>query len=503
MADYLFIVPGYSDEDFSFVPLRDLLVHEGLYDKDKIKSIEYASLDDQVGYLDFADKFDDIYNKFIKEHPNTPNTRIDILAHSAGSLVVRAWLYMRRTRQKQRKQPIDVPVDHLFLFAPANFGSDLAKIGMSALNAVRITFTKMSPSTLEGNKDLFEVGKRVLEGLEPASPTQWDLSIGDLHKETYFGEHDSTGQCCFPFVFAAGKYNKNLESFLVSNLQKDGTDSIVRIAGTSLNTRMCTLRVISDSSQHQIEWDNEFIDGTQNRRKYEEIAFAIYGQYDHSGIINTEDVYVASKWKPFELFKKAKEINTPEDYKKLARKFSELREEHYIAPKRNKKEEGIFQQFFFKLIDDTEQNVSDFFIEFLVYDKDTKSCNKSLTEKFQRLFTNEDQVGSKTNFHIHSVDRSHRVLMLDITAIGGFVKNNLNTNNQICLKVTAKSPYNGVNFPPSEFVIHSEFVIFDKNSEPNGSIFLFSEFTTTLVHIIIDRNMEEKILREGDFQQGG
>jgi hypothetical protein len=46
MAKYLFIVPGYSDVGFSFRPLKNLLIDEGLYERENIKSIEYASLDD-------------------------------------------------------------------------------------------------------------------------------------------------------------------------------------------------------------------------------------------------------------------------------------------------------------------------------------------------------------------------------------------------------------------------------------------------------------------------
>lgn len=112
MAEYLFIVPGYSDEDFSFLPLRNLLIQENLYEREKIKSIEYASLDDQVDFRDFADKFDDTYKDFIETHPDAQ--QIDVLAHSTGSLVVRAWLYLRRTRQKRRNLPIDVPIEHLY-----------------------------------------------------------------------------------------------------------------------------------------------------------------------------------------------------------------------------------------------------------------------------------------------------------------------------------------------------------------------------------------------------
>ncbi len=501
MADYLFIVPGYSDEDFSFLPIKNLLVAEGLYDSQNILSIEYASLDDQVDFPDFADKLDELYNAFIKKHPNN---KIDILAHSTGSLVVRSWLYLRRIRQKKTGQTQDVPVDHLFLFAPANFGSDLAKIGRSGLNAVKVTFTKLNQVfTLDGNQDPFETGKRVLEGLEPASPTQWELSIGDLHTETYFGEHDPNG-FCFPFIFAAGKAEKTLASVIIKELQKDGTDSTVRIAGTSLNTRLYTLRshaIISDNSQQQIELDHELIPSTNNRRKYDEIAFAIFGGYDHCGIINENGAFKKPKdlnvainwnpqlpntWEPLKLLKQAKDVKTPQEYKNLVKEFSQ-KTQKYIDPKKDKDEEGIFQQFFFNVTDDTGQNVKDFFVQFLVYDKNTESNDDKLTKRFRNLF------GDNTSFHFHSVDNSHAVLMLDITRVEEFVES-LGNHHQIKLKITAKSPYNWVSFPDSEFLI------FDKGTDSQVSFFF--PFTTTLVKVILDRKVDESVLRQGDFSPG-
>lgn len=556
MAEYLFVVPGYSDEDFSFLPLRNLLIKENLYDDDKIRSIEYASLDDQVDFRDFADKFDDTYNEFIKEHPDVQ--QIDVLAHSTGSLVVRAWLYLRRTRQLKRKLPIDVPIEYLFLFAPANFGSDLAKIGRSPLNAVRVTFTKLSKSfivgkdpldttkrdileksfTLKGNKDPFETGKKVLEGLEPASPTQWELSMGDLHEETYFGEHDPNlkKQCCFPFIFAAGQARKTLESIVVKELQKDGTDSTVRIAGTSLNTRLFTLRsksIVAGTSLKEIEWDNELIHGTNNKRKkYENIAFAIFGKYDHCGIINNDyewkkpnnfqealawDRALSNQWEPLELLRKAKEVTTPDEYKKVAEEFHRKTLD-YIEPKKSIAKEGIFQQFFFNVTDDTGQKVPDFFIQFFVYDvqdKDHKYENEKLTKEFRALFDGGKDgadFASKTSFHVHSIDSSHSVLMLDITLVEKFLTDNtLSANNQIVMKVTANSPYKGVVFGDSDpnsdpdSNLGSDFVIFDKRTDLNKSNHsppFFSPFTTTLVKIILQRKINRTILNEGDFGPG-
>lgn len=501
MSEYIFIVPGYSDEDFSFRPLRNLLIEQEMYAESNILSIEYASLDDQVDFYDFADKVDDIYNEFLKIHPNQ---RIDVLAHSTGSLVIRAWLYLRRMRQRVRKDNIDCPVEHLFLFAPANFGSDLAKLGRSSLNAVKVSFTKLNKnSTLPGNRDLFETGKKVLQGLEPASPIQWRLSMADLHRETYFGEYDESGQICFPFVFAAGKSDKNLASFIVRELQKDGTDSTVRIAGTSLNTRKCKIRSFPDGKV-TVEWDDELvqIDTSPGRRKFENIAFAVFEDYDHCGIINDNGNLPKPKdsnqaenwnprlpddWKPLKLLIQAKSVENAVQYRSIAHEFSKITENYSQNQTKNKK--GIFQQFFFKITDDTGLSVTDFFIQFIVYDIDKDSENKELTNDLRnRLFNRND-------FHIHSVDSSYGVLMLDFNAVELFV-NSIDHDIRINMKIFARMPYNGVIFNDLEFIVFDSI----KNNRNIPSFFMPN--TTTLVEIILDRVVSNAVTGVGNFFQG-
>jgi hypothetical protein len=500
MANYLFIIPGYSDEDFSFLPLKNLLIAQDLYKQEHIRSIEYASLNDRADFRDFADKLDEIYEKLITINPGT---RIDVLAHSTGSLVVRSWLYLRRMRQRIRNKPLDVPVEHLFLFAPANFGSDLAKLGQSPLNALKVTFTKLNKNaTLIGNQQPFETGLKVLQGLEPASPTQWELSMVDLHQETYFGEHDPTGLICFPFVFAAGKNFQNLESFIVKELQKDGTDSTVRIAGTSLNTRKFKLRSRRNDSgdlEYQFEPDTELMAAGQ-RRKFENIAFAIFGDYDHCGIINDngkckkprdidEDNWKPSlpnDWEPLEFLQAAKEITEAEEYKKISQEFTRKTDKYSLS------KSSIFQQFFFKVIDDTGIEINDYFIRFFVYDLNdgTNLPNKTLTEQFRQSF------GEGTDFYIHSCNASCRSLLVNIKSVLVYIDNNLQDNKQIKMEVVTKSPFNGVSFPTANFVIY------DSKYRAESLTSFFFPHTTSLVEIILDRKVDDIILGEGNFHIG-
>jgi hypothetical protein len=228
MASKLLIIHGYSDGATSFTALRDFFVESGAYPKGKVFLLNYDSLDDESTFEDFADKLDEDYRKLFQ------GERIDVACHSTGALVARAWL--RLHYQRQRDAPVS-PVEHLLMFAPANFGSDLARLGQSFLGKFRSTFFNSNHQ----REDFMESGRIVLQGLEPASPFQWSLSSDDLHGDGYFNPALGEGKVCFPFVFAAGKAYGGLQGKLIPARGKAGTDGTVRICGTSLNTRKCVV----------------------------------------------------------------------------------------------------------------------------------------------------------------------------------------------------------------------------------------------------------------------
>jgi hypothetical protein len=205
MATKLLILHGYSDGATSFTGLRDFFQANG-YARDDVFLLNYASMDDQSQFSDFADKLDEDYEgRFAGE-------RIDIACHSTGALVVRMWLdlHYRRQRAANRTKPRS-PVKRLLMFAPANFGSDLAEMGQSFLGKFRSTFFNSNRKP----GDFLESGKFVLQGLEPASPLQWDLSSRDLHGEGFFNPALGDDNVCYPFVFAAGKGYGGLQARIV------------------------------------------------------------------------------------------------------------------------------------------------------------------------------------------------------------------------------------------------------------------------------------------------
>src|SRR4029434_927844 len=86
MADKLLIIHGYSDGSTSFTALGDFLVKQGVYSHADVCYLDYSSMDDQATFHDFADKLD-------ADHRSRLNgQRVDVICHSTGSLVVRAWL---------------------------------------------------------------------------------------------------------------------------------------------------------------------------------------------------------------------------------------------------------------------------------------------------------------------------------------------------------------------------------------------------------------------------
>ena len=166
MAKKLLIVHGYSDGSTSFTAMGDFLVARGLYAAADVCYLDYSSMDDQATFQDFADKLD------ADHRLRLGGERVDVICHSTGSLVVRAWLALHAERARRRRSDEDCPVDRLLCFAPANFGSDLAGLGQSFLGKFRTTFF----NSHSHREDFLESGKTVLQGLEPASPFQWHLS---------------------------------------------------------------------------------------------------------------------------------------------------------------------------------------------------------------------------------------------------------------------------------------------------------------------------------------
>lgn len=212
------LVHGYSAAGASFDVWRDRLRRHGYRDAD-LHVCTYRSLTNEVSLDDVAQGFDRALRIQTGLAEGEP---FDAIVHSTGMLVVRAWLGGDPARRRRLK--------HLIGLAPATFGSPLAHKGRGWLGAV-----------FRGNRawgpDFLEAGDRILDGLELGSRFTWDLATLDtIAGAPAFNTGDGT-----PFVFVfCGTARYTFPLRLVS---EPGTDGTVRLAGTSMDTRMIRLNL--------------------------------------------------------------------------------------------------------------------------------------------------------------------------------------------------------------------------------------------------------------------
>ena len=460
MADKLLIVHGYSDGSTSFTALGDFLVKQGVYAHADVFYLDYSSMDDQATFHDFADKLD-------ADHRVRLNgERVDVICHSTGSLVVRAWLALHAERNRRRRLEEECPVDRLVCFAPANFGSDLAGLGQSFLGKFRTTF--FNSNSHKG--DFLESGKVVLRGLEPASPFQWDLSFNyDLHGDaSYFSGKRKESQRCYPFVLAAGEAYGGVEAKLVKQRGAPGTDGTVRIAGTSLNTRACSLD-FRTSGPALVWWQD---------RKFDRIPFAVFAGFNHGSIVNPSTPGFTDADGPgtIALSVLRKKTTTMDEYAATADAFDTVSERNYARMPAERK--ARYQQFFFRVRDDVDHLVEDYFIDFYVLGKDN-SPHQALTLKFDEDF--------ESHVTTHSTTKSHRVIMMNCSNLGEFHQSLKAEGARLVLEVTGVSPLPDVRY------MKSTFVAYDPAAPSTGDPDLLFPNTTTLVDVILNRTQTDRL----------
>lgn len=465
MASKLLIVHGYSDGSTSFTGLGNFFIEQGLYRPEDVVYIDYSSMDDDATFHDFADKLDTDHRTRLK------GERIDVACHSTGSLVVRAWLALHQRRAAGRGLDEPCPVDRLLCFAPANFGSDLATLGQSFLGKFRTTFF----NSHSHRADFMESGKVVLQGLEPASPFQWEVSADyDLHGNgTYFREKregDQDGyRPCFPFVLAAGMCYDGVQAKLIPQRAMPGTDGTVRIPGTSLNTRACSLD-FRENGPELIWWKES---------KFPRIPFVVCAGFNHGSIIDPQQPGFADPDGPGALALEA--LRTVKDragYEQMVNRFDEATETNYARMPEERRDR--YQQFFFRVRDDVDQLVDDFYVDFHVEGSDGQP-HEELTLQFDRDF--------EAAVHRHSVKASHRVFLMNCSRLVEFDSKLTDARGKLVIEITGVSSNPDVSYEVSRFIAYDPQVPL-RPGEPT----LLYPNTTTLVDVILNRRQTDSLL---------
>lgn len=173
----------------------------------------YISFHDEVTVDDIARAFEHARKEVIGE-----DTKFSCVTHSTGGPVMRAWI----ERYYGADNLSQLPLDHLIMLAPANFGSALAQLGKGRISRIL--------SWLQG----VEPGQGVLNWLELGSDGQRDLNINWL-------KYDSIGNGFYPFVITGEYIDKSFYDYLNSYTDEDGSDGVVRVAAANLNYRYVKL----------------------------------------------------------------------------------------------------------------------------------------------------------------------------------------------------------------------------------------------------------------------
>ena len=229
MANKMLIVHGYSDGSDEFHRAARLLHRDGHVPDEKSSSSTTRAWTTRQRSEDFADKLDDDYERLF----GSANERMDVACHSTGALVVRAWL--ARCAAGRGAGPITSEVSRgpPAVFAPANFGSDLAALGQSFLGKFRTTFFN---SILAGGR-LPRVRRARPAGTRAGEPVPVGaLVLGPSWRAAYFNPDGRPTSAAIPSSSPLAKATRASKPTAAST-REAGTDGTVRIPGTSLNTR--------------------------------------------------------------------------------------------------------------------------------------------------------------------------------------------------------------------------------------------------------------------------
>ena len=203
------LIHGYSDTGAGFETWARILRDRG----HTVHVCTYESLTNEITVKDIAEGLDRALRTCAGLEADQ---KFNAIVHSTGMLVLRSWL---TTYPKRRDRLV-----RLIGFAPATFGSPVARMGRSWLGSI-----------VKGNKnegpDFLEAGDRILDALDIPSPFTWDLAHRDLFCEPEFYGPDASTP--YVFVFCGTQMYRGFRRFVNS----PGTDGTVRIAGCGLNAR--------------------------------------------------------------------------------------------------------------------------------------------------------------------------------------------------------------------------------------------------------------------------
>lgn len=368
------IIHGWSDDAESFRKLQAFLTQKLGVLPVSINLADWVSMDDTVTYADLAVAMNRAWDLHgLSREPRS----VDILVHSTGALVTREWM-----TTYYRDAPDKVPIRRFVMLAPANFGSPLAHKGHSFIGRAFKGWDQPD----------FQTGKRILKGLELASPYTYALAMRDLFN---------------PNAVWYGR-GKILATVLVGNTGYSGLEAIANEKGSDGTVRISTANLNCTKLTAKLDKNQQLISGSlklENNRG--DIAIGIIDGENHST--------VAFKSKgpknpaTSELIVQALNVSDADYPSSTNKAFPWQQRIDQLAPSSDSNSVR-FQNTVTWLHDDLGQEICDYFVEF--YRKTGQ--DKIFEAKFYRSVIDT----------VHAYDdlKSYRSLYLDINALDKMTK---------------------------------------------------------------------------------
>jgi len=386
----LVIIHGWSDNARSFMRLARLL-QDRLKITPKIISLaNYVTMDDQVTYPDLVTAMSRAWQR--EGLPTKPGS-VDVVLHSTGALVVRNWLVDNYT-------PTTAPIKNMVMLAPANFGSSLAHKGRAFYGRIIKGFN---------SRKLFQVGAKLLLGLELASPYAWDLAFRDRFGSKVF--YGPSKILCTVLIGNSGLHG------ISAAINEPGSDGVVRISSANLNCAHL------DADFH----DNPLKPTYTLKQSNGQTAFGIMDGENHDTIAakdkgpknpaTLENIVTGLTIKDNQFSKWCNELNAANNV--------------VIQQNINNDYKHCFQNSIVSVKDQYGFHVDDYFLEF--YSEDER--HNWFTELFHT-----DIIRST---HPYQLDKSYRDLYMNTTKLYNALDNKV---DQIHISLTAMPQYQpGVN----------------------------------------------------------
>ena len=363
----LVIIHGWSDDSSSFEKLASLLAAELGRHVHMIDLADYESMDDDVTFDDVITQMD-----FAWTQHNLPRGKasVDVVVHSTGGLVIRDWL-------TRNFKPNASPIKHLVMLAPANFGSPLAHKGYSFLGRIVKGWTSAK---------MFQTGRHILDGLELASPYSWNLAMADRLMTRVDDCMFRKGQTLCT-VLVGNKGYKGISAAA----NEPGSDGTVRVSTANLNCAHIT----ADFSKNPLKPKYSL------RLSKGRCAFGVMDGENHSSIAGKQDGF-QNKGTLANIVRGL--TVTDAQFAGWCNKL-QAATDAVMEKRKSKSYTHGYQNTVFRVRDQFDSDVKDYFLEFYVEDDDTGW----FSEMFHR-----DAIRT---VHAYGNNASYRAVLVDCTVL--------------------------------------------------------------------------------------